>query len=70
VVNGHTLNHAQIPWKLSTLMPLHKLTQLDQDRYRVDFITADNRPRWIEMCGQDFHAMGKQQLGDIVANNT
>lgn len=67
VVNGHTLNHAGIPWKLASLTPEHRLTQLDKDRYRVDYTNTENKPRWIELQ-QDFHAMGKQQLGEIVAN--
>jgi hypothetical protein len=67
IVNGHTLNHAGIPWALASLTPEHQLTQLDQDRYRVDFINTENKSRWITLT-QDFHAMGKQQLGAIVAN--
>ena len=67
-VNGHTLNHASIPWHLASLAPEHKLTQLDLDIYRVDFINSEGKARWIKLH-QDFHAMGKQQLGDIVASN-
>jgi hypothetical protein len=67
IVDGHTLDHAGIPWALASLTPEHRLTQLDQDSYRVDFINTENKPRWIELR-QDFHAMGKQQLGAIVAN--
>jgi len=67
IVNGHTLDHAGIPWALASLTPGHKLTQIDQDRYRVDFVNSENKSRWIELH-QDFHAMGKQQLGAIVAN--
>jgi hypothetical protein len=69
VINGHTLDHAGIPWRLASLTPEHKLTQLDQDRYRVDFVNTEGKSRWIELR-QDFHAMGKQQLGDIVASNS
>ena len=69
IVNGHTLTHAGIPWKLASLTPEHKLTQLSQDRYRVTFINTENKPCWIELR-QDFHAMGKQQLGEIVASNS
>ena len=68
IVNGHTLDHAGIPWQLATLTPEHELTQLDPDRYRVDFVNGQGQPRWTELR-QDFHAMGKRQLGDIVANN-
>jgi hypothetical protein len=69
IVNGHTLTHADIPWQLASLTPEHNLTQLDQDRYRVDFVNTEGQTRWIELR-QDFHAMGKRQLGDIIANNT
>jgi hypothetical protein len=68
VVNGHTLDHAGIPWNLASLTPDHELTQLAPDHYRVDFLTADQKPRWIELKNQDFHAMGKKTLGAIVAN--
>jgi hypothetical protein len=69
LVNGHTLSHHSIPWQLASLTPEHDLTQLSQDKYRVDFVNTEGQARWIELR-QDFHAMGKRQLGDIVANNT
>jgi hypothetical protein len=69
IVNGHTLNYAGIPWHLASLTPEHDLTQLGQDRYRVDFDNTEGQSRWIELH-QDFHAMGKRQLGDIVASNS
>jgi hypothetical protein len=68
IVNGHTLKHTGIPWSLASLTTEHKLTQLDQDEFRVDFVNSEQRPRWIKLTNQDFHAMGKQQLGAIVAN--
>jgi hypothetical protein len=67
IVNGHTLNHNSIPWALASLTPEHRLTQLDRDSYRVDFINSQNQARYITLT-QDFHAMGKQQLGAIVAD--
>jgi hypothetical protein len=68
VVNGHTLDHCGIPWNLASLTPDHQLTQLAADHYRVDFLTPDQKPKWIELHNQDFHAMGKKTLGEIVAN--
>jgi hypothetical protein len=67
IVNGHTLNHSAIPWNLATVTHNQKLTQLDLDQYCVDFITQDGRPKWIQLT-QDFHAMGKGQLGAIIDN--
>ena len=68
VCDGHWLDHAAIPWSLATLTPEHKLQCIDQDQYRVDFLDTTNRARWITIA-QDFHAMGKTQLEDIVANH-
>ena len=66
-LNGHTLQVNEIPGTLASITPEHKLTQLSQDSYRLDFLTPDKKSRWITLS-QDFHAMGKQQLGAIVAN--
>jgi hypothetical protein len=69
IVNGHTLDHAGIPWSLLSLLPEHKLTQINPDTYRIDYQTPDNKSKWIQVSNQDFHAMGKQQLGEIVAKD-
>jgi len=68
IVNGHTQTYPTIPWKLASVSHEHTLTQLDWDRYRVEY-TRDNKPRWITL-NHDFHAMGKGHLGAIVANNS
>lgn len=67
-VNGHILNHSAIPWSLASLTPEHQLSQTDTDSFRVDFAIEDNKTRWIEIKNQDFHAMGKKNLGEIVAS--
>lgn len=67
IVNGHTLDHPGIPWRLASLLPECELVQTQQDTYRVKFVTTENTVRWIELT-QDFHAMGKKQLGEIVAS--
>ena len=69
IVDGHTLDHTMIPWSLASVLPEHELTQIEQDCYRVDFVDNENRRRWVEIKNQDFHAMGKKHLGDIVAKN-
>lgn len=67
ITNGHVLSPCQIPWSLSSVVPEHRVSQLAQDRYRVDFITTNNRPAWIEIAEQDFHAMGKQSLMSMLS---
>lgn len=69
IENGHTLQTTDIPWRLASLTPEHRLAQTATDCYRVDFVTADKKSHWIELTS-DFHAMGKSHLGDIVANNS
>ena len=69
IVSGHTLDHPSIPWSLASVLPEHTLSQIAQDHYRLDFIDNENRRRWIEIKNQDFHAMGKKHLGDIIAKN-
>jgi hypothetical protein len=69
MVNGHVTNSPGIPWQLATVMPDHQLSQLDTDRYRIDYVNTQGQTRWVELR-QDFHCMNKKHLGDIVASNT
>lgn len=66
-VYGHRARWPEVPWKLATVEPAHRLTQIDQDSFRVDFV-ADGKARWIKLENQDFHAMGKSFLGDIIGH--
>jgi len=70
IVNGHTQTTPDIPWPLASVVPDRKLTQLAMDQYRVDFETDAQKSRYILLKNQDFHAMGKRDLGDIIGNST
>lgn len=70
LLNGHVLDVPSIPWGMASLTPQHTLTKIAQDQYRINFVASDQRLRWIELNEQDFHAMGKRQLGDIVASSS
>lgn len=69
LVNGHTTNHAGIPWGLATLTPSHELIQVAEDHYRISFQNSINQRRYVEIHNQDFHAMGKGHLGELIANS-
>lgn len=69
MVNGHILEHDAIPWDLATLTAGPTLTQVSQDHYKIDYFTINKKHHWINIVGQDFHAMGKTQLGAVVANS-
>ena len=68
IVNGHTLTYPAIPWQLVSVLPEHQIIELGQDHYRINYI-SQNKLRCIDLQGQDFHAMGKRHLGDIVAKS-
>ena len=65
---GHQAQWPSVPWKLASVVPEHRLSQVTEDTFRVDYKTVDQRPCYITLAGCDFHAMGKKHLGDIVAN--
>lgn len=67
-LHGHQGQWPGVPWKLATVVPDHNLELIDQDRFRVMYRTSDSKSRYIELAGQDFHAMGKRHLGDIIAS--
>lgn len=69
VVNGHVLNWPAIPWSLATATPDSRLTQIDQDTYKLEYTNLENKPRWIKIQ-QDFHAMCKKDLETIIANQS
>ena len=54
---------------MSSVMPEDKLKQIDQDYYTVEYIDKSGQLKSVGWRGLDFHAMNKQQLGEIVAAN-
>lgn len=66
MVNGHMVKHPTIPWSLATLLPGSQLNKVAQDQYRVDFLSIDQQARYIELNHQDFHVLGKFQLGAMI----
>ena len=68
IVSGHTLQVDNIPFGLATVMPEHRLTQLDTDYFEIGYTGQDKKRKTMGWHGMDFHAMGKKHLGDIVAN--
>lgn len=65
IVSGHTQHTPAIPWSLASVSHEHTLTQIDLDKYRVEYNTQEGKRRYITLA-QDFHAMGKGHLGAII----
>lgn len=68
IINGYQAQWPSVPWPLASIVPEHQLTQLNDDSFKVSYTSSEGRPRYVVITGQDFHAMGKKHLGDIVAN--
>lgn len=66
IVNGQTLEYNSIPWGLASLTPEHTVTEIDEDYYKINYVDTEKRPRWITIRNQDFHAMGKWHLENII----
>jgi hypothetical protein len=69
-LHGHQGSWPSMPWALASVVPEHSLTQLDYDRFQISYTTSDSKPRHVIIAGQDFHAMGKKHLGDIIASTS
>lgn len=68
IVSGHTLKVDSMPWPLLSVMPDTELSRTAGDwgeMWHVTYTKA-NKPRTISIAGQDFHAMGKKYLEDII----
>lgn len=68
IVSGHTLVVDDIPWSMASVMPDTELLRinLDPEVWEMRYTDAYNKPKRIGIAGQDFHAMGKKHLGDII----
>jgi hypothetical protein len=71
IVSGHTWQCDAIPWDMLATLPSHDL-ELHQEPngpfWIVQYLNSDNHPRYFSFAGIDFHAMGKQSLGAVIAD--
>lgn len=66
IMSGHTWRWPSVPWPLATVMPRHVVTTLEPDTFEIKFVDQQQRPKRLVISGQDFHVLGKKNLGDIV----
>lgn len=69
LVQGHCLHSPAIPWSLPTVTAESTLTQIDTDTYRIHYEYEYEKYKWLHLK-QDFHAMGKQDLENIIAGTS
>ena len=65
IVSGHTGQVDTIPWPLMSALPENRIAHIAQDCYQIDIEPA----RYSMWNGQDFHAMGKHHLENIIASH-
>ena len=65
---GHQGSWPSVPWPMATVVPEHRLECVNDNTFRVGYKTSEGKPRHMTIAAQDFHAMGKRHLGDIIAS--
>ena len=65
IVSGHTLKVDTFGVPMPTVLPTQRLTQTDPEMWHFEW-DDNGRRRSSAIAGLDFHAMCKQDLGDIV----
>lgn len=68
IVNGQFGQSRSIPWMLPTTLPEYTLSQLATDEYQVAFDTPNKKLKKLIIYNEDFHAMGKSSLENIIAD--
>jgi hypothetical protein len=66
IVSGQTLKVDAIPWGMPSVVPEHKLTLTNDRFWNIEYQDAQGKCKTVSYVGQDFHAMGKRDLGAIV----
>lgn len=70
IVSGHTLQVDSIPWKLASVMPDTEVSRNvigNFEHWNLTYKDSQNKPKTISFVGQDFHAMGKSHLENVIA---
>jgi hypothetical protein len=70
LVYGQTGRWPSFPFALPSVVPEHNIQQLGDDKFSVHYKLHNGKSRYVEIENQDFHAMGKRSLGNIVANSS
>lgn len=73
LVNGGSSSVTGIPWAMPSVLPSSSLLvhqEQDSDFWTVISKGIDSQSRSMGFTGIDFHAMGKKNLGDIIAART
>ena len=65
--NGYAGPVSSLPYSMATVLPDHRLEQLNRDEYFVHYKNFTGDDTWTRISNTDFHAMCKRSLGEIVA---
>lgn len=70
LVNGSNPHVKAIPWSMATVLPEQRLT-VNADHnieiWNVEYTNQQGKLHTVGISGMDFHAMGKRDLGAIIA---
>jgi len=69
MVNGHVLTIPSIPWNMASVLPKDRLVW-NGSQWSVHFLDRNNNRRRVNLNGTDFHAMGKKNLEQALADHS
>lgn len=70
LVNGHASTWPGFHGSMANVDPAYKIKALDQDTFQLDYINRESKPAYIVIDHVDLHAMNKQSLGEMIANQS
>ena len=70
IVSGHTSVTDELPYAMINVLPDQTLKQQSEDQYQIVWRDSNNKDRYVQLRGVDFHAMCKGQLGAIIADHS
>jgi hypothetical protein len=68
LANGHAPTWPGFHGSMANVDPAYKITALDQDSFRIDYINRESKPGYIVVKNLDLHAMNKRSLGEMIAS--
>lgn len=73
LVNGSNPRVESIPWSMASVLPDQRLSvnqEHNVEIWNVQYTNQQQKLHTVGIAGLDFHAMGKRDLGEIIAGRT
>jgi hypothetical protein len=69
-VFGHVGYWPNIPWAMAMVDKDCEISQIDNGHFEIKYLDKHQKPKKTQIKNQDFHVMGKRQLGEIIGSRS